>query len=144
MKCQSHRASFWFKHVVTNYRKLKINGRMYVCQNHWKPIIWIKSLNGNFMFCWPCILVIILDSDQLEAHLLYFAICLLQSATCFEHQEVELYWCSIWYHPLSQWPSGAQVEREQFSLSLCTGWPLTERMILDAASVQFNLLMMSI
>jgi hypothetical protein len=23
------------------------------------------------------------------------------------HQEVELYWCSIWYRPLSQWPSGA-------------------------------------
>jgi len=28
------------------------------------------------------------------------------------HQEVEVYWCSIWYRPLSQWPSGAQVERE--------------------------------
>ena len=27
-------------------------------------------------------------------------------------QEDELYWCSIWYRPLSQWPSGAQVERE--------------------------------
>ena len=27
------------------------------------------------------------------------------------HQEVELYWCSIRYHPLSQWPFGAQVER---------------------------------
>jgi len=25
------------------------------------------------------------------------------------HQEVELYWCSIWYRPLSKWPSGAQV-----------------------------------
>ena len=32
------------------------------------------------------------------------------------HQEVELYWCSIWYRPLFQWPSGKQVERElQFS-----------------------------
>ena len=29
---------------------------------------------------------------------------------------------------LSQWPSGAQVERElsEFSLNLLTGWPLTE------------------
>ena len=26
------------------------------------------------------------------------------------HQEVELYWCSIWYRPLSQWLSGAQFE----------------------------------
>jgi len=26
------------------------------------------------------------------------------------HQEVELYWCSIWYRPLSHWPSGAQVD----------------------------------
>ena len=28
------------------------------------------------------------------------------------HQEAKLYRCSIWYRPLSQWPSGAQVERE--------------------------------
>ena len=28
------------------------------------------------------------------------------------HQEAELYFCSIWYRSLSQWPSGAQVERE--------------------------------
>ena len=27
-------------------------------------------------------------------------------------QEAELYWCSIWYRPLIQWPSGAQTERE--------------------------------
>ena len=33
------------------------------------------------------------------------------------HQEVEFYWYSIWYRPLSQWPSGAQVERE---LLCCT------------------------
>jgi len=25
------------------------------------------------------------------------------------HQEAELYWCSIWYRPLSQWPYGAQL-----------------------------------
>jgi len=47
MNCQSHHASFWFKHVVTNSRKLKINGRMCVCQNHWKPIIWVNSWNGS-------------------------------------------------------------------------------------------------
>ena len=35
------------------------------------------------------------------------------------NQEVELYWCSIWYRPLSQWPSGAQVGREQSSLPTC-------------------------
>jgi len=53
------------------------------------------------------------------------------------HQEGKLYWCSICYRPLSQWPSGAQVERE------LTGWPLTERTILDAASIQFSILMMT-
>jgi hypothetical protein len=36
---------------------------------------------------------------------------------------------------LSQWPSGAQV---------CTGRPLNERTIPDAASIQFILLMISI
>ena len=30
-------------------------------------------------------LSIILDNDQLDAHLLYFTICPLQSSTCFEH-----------------------------------------------------------
>jgi len=30
-------------------------------------------------------LSISLDIDQLDAHLLYFTICLLQSSTCFEH-----------------------------------------------------------
>ena len=34
------------------------------------------------------------------------------------HQEAELYLCSIWYRPLSQWPSGAQVERELLRSSL--------------------------
>jgi len=43
------------------------------------------------------------------------------------HQEAKLYRCSIWYHPLSQWPSSAQVERT----------------IPDAASIQFSLLKMS-
>jgi len=32
------------------------------------------------------------------------------------HQEVELYLCNIWYRPLSQWPSGAQVGRELVGL----------------------------
>ena len=59
---------------------------------------------------------IILDNDQLDAHLLYFTIQLLQSSTCVRalyahHQEVELYWCSVWYRPLSQWPSGVPVHR---------------------------------
>jgi len=46
---------------------------------------------------------------------------------------------------LSQWQYGAQVERVEFSLNLCTGRSLTERLITDpAASIQFNLLMMSI
>ena len=39
------------------------------------------------------------------------------------HQEVELYWCSIWYRPLSQWPSGAQVEKELQSSSVSTCAP---------------------
>ena len=39
---------------------------------------------------------IILDNDQLDTHLLYFTIRLLQSSKCFEqrrvhHQEVKLY-----------------------------------------------------
>jgi len=43
--------------------------------------------------------------------------------------------------------SGYPVHRSRekwFSLNLCIGWPLTERTIPDAASLQFILLMMSI
>ena len=46
---------------------------------------------------------------------------------------------------LSKWTSGAQVEREQSSLSTCApDGHLLRVTIPDAASVQFNLLMMSI
>ena len=34
--------------------------------------------------------------------------------TCY-HQEDEQYWCNIWYGPVSQWPSRAQVEIEPVS-----------------------------
>ena len=44
---------------------------------------------------------------------------------------------------LSKWLSGAQVERE-FFLNLCTGGHLLRVTIPDAASIQFNLLMMGI
>ena len=63
------------------------------------------------------------------------------------HQEVELFWCSIWYrHSQSvaiRW-TGWERTALQFSLTLFTGWPLTERSIPDAAPIQFNLLMMNI
>ena len=46
---------------------------------------------------------------------------------------------------LSKWPSGAQVERELRSLSTCDPDDHLLRVpIPDAASVQFNLLMMNI
>jgi hypothetical protein len=47
---------------------------------------------------------------------------------------------------LSKWPSGAQVERELLCSSLSNCAPdghLLRVMIPDAASIQFNLLMMS-
>ena len=46
---------------------------------------------------------------------------------------------------LSKWPSGAQVERELRSLSTCAlDGHLLRVTIPDAASIQFNLLMMNI
>ena len=46
-------------------------------------------------------LSVTLVNDQLEVQFFYFIIRLLESSTRFEqrrahHQEVELYWCSIW------------------------------------------------
>jgi len=46
---------------------------------------------------------------------------------------------------LSKWPSGAQVEEEQSSLSTCSPDRHLLRVAIPyAASIQFNLLMMSI
>jgi hypothetical protein len=74
-------------------------------------------------------LSIILANEQLDAqiliHLLRFSTC-----TCFEqylahHQEVKLYEYSSGIVTLSNWPPGAQVEKELF-FNLCTGRSLTE------------------
>ena len=91
-----------------------------------------------------------LDNDQLDTHLLYFTVRLLRSSTCFEHHMliVRRLNCidAASGVTLSKWLSGTQVEREllQFSLNLCTGRPLTDRTIPDAASMQFSLLMMTL
>ena len=66
----------------------------------------------------------ILDGDERDAHLFYFTIYLLHSSTCFEH-------CML-------------IIRRLNSIDAGTGPPLTESTIPDAASIQFNLLMMSI
>jgi len=65
-------------------------------------------------------LTIILDNDQLDAHLLYFTICPLQSSTCFEHYMLIIRrLIALMQHLVSssQWPSSAQVEGE-YSLNL--------------------------
>jgi len=72
----------------------------------------------------------ILDNDQLDTHLLYFTIRLLWSFTCSEHymliiRRLNYIDAASGIITLSQWPSGAQVEKE-FSLNLCTGRSLTE------------------
>ena len=96
-------------------------------------------------------LSIILDNDQLEAQLLYFTISLLNplhvsSIICSSSGG----WIVLMQHLVSSSQSvairctGWERTAEQFSLNLCTGWPLTGRTIPDAASIQFNLLMMSI
>jgi len=65
-----------------------------------------------------------LDNDQLDTHLLYFTISLLESSTCFEHymliiRRLNCVDAASGIVTLSQWPYGAQVERESSSLSTC-------------------------
>ena len=55
-----------------------------------------------------------LDNDQLDTHLLYFTIRLLQSSTCFEHymliiRRLNCIDAASGIVTLSKWPSGAQV-----------------------------------
>ena len=90
---------------------------------------------------------IILDNDQSEAHLLYFTIYLLHSSTCFEHYMLIIRRLNcIDAAPGIVLPFGGRTVHRtgEFSAILCTVWPLTERTIPDAASIQFSLLKMSI
>ena len=85
---------------------------------------------------------VILDNDQLDAHLLYFTVRPLQSSTCFEHyvliiRKRNCIDAASGIVTLSKWLFGAQVERE-FSLKLRTERPLTERTIPYAASMQLT------
>jgi hypothetical protein len=91
-----------------------------------------------------------LDNEQLVAHLLCFTIRPLQSCTCFEHYMLIIMRLNcidaasgIVSQSVAVRCTGWERTALQFSLNLCTGWPLTERTIPDAASIQFNLMMMS-
>jgi len=82
-----------------------------------------------------------LDNDQLDAHLLYFTIHPLQSSICFKH-------CVLILRRLNCIDAASGIVlsvscRPVHRLMTCTRRPLTERTIPDAASIQFNLLMMS-
>ena len=89
-----------------------------------------------------------LDNDQRDAHLLYFTVYLLHSSTCFEHYMpiIRRLNCIDAASGIVLSVNGRPMHRlGEFSPpNLCTGRPLTERTIPDAASIQFNLLMMSI
>ena len=72
-----------------------------------------------FIFCvlLTAHLSIILDNDQLDTHLLYFTIRLLQTSTCFEHyvhiiRRLNCIDAASGIVTLGKWLSGAQVERE--------------------------------
>jgi len=96
--------------------------------------------------------ILILDNDQLDTHLLYFTIRLLQSSTCFEHylpiiRRLNCIDAASGIVTLIKWTSGAQVEKELFYSSLSTCSPdghLLGATIPDAILIQFNLLTMGV
>ena len=89
--------------------------------------------NQNRCFCvlLTMHLTIILDNDQLDTHLLYFTIRLLQSSTCFKHYMLIIRRlncidaASGIVLSVSDLPVHS-LRENQFSLNLCTGRPLTE------------------
>ena len=76
--------------------------------------------------------------DQRDAHLLYFTIYLLHSSTCFEHYMLiirRLNCVDAASQSVAVWCTGWERTAEQSSPNLCTGRPLTERTIPDAATI---------
>ena len=79
----------------------------------------------NFYVLLVVHLNISLDNDHVDAHLRYFTIRPLQSSTCFEHymliiRRTKCIVAASGIVTLSQWPSGAQVERELLCSSFST------------------------
>ena len=116
----------------------------------WFQEIYVKQDKLFFYILLTVHLSIILDNDQLNTKLLYFTIRLLWSSTCFEHyvliiMRLNCIDAASGIVTLSKWPSGVQFERELSSLSTCApDGHLLRVTIPDAASIQFNLLIMSI
>ena len=108
-----------------------------------------SKLPRNFYVLLTVYLSISLDSDQLDAHLLYFKIRPLQSSTCFEHHMliIRRLNCIDAASVIVLSISGGPVRRLRENFSTVLSQPMhrtaTERTISDAASMQFNLLMMS-
>jgi len=113
----------YFVHLMFIYRRKKPTAADSTICKDWK--------HPNFTNVYVLLTVRlskILDNNQLDTHLLYFTIRLLWSSTCFEHymliiRRLNRIDAAFGIVTLSQWPSGAQVEREQ----VC--WQLANRSI---------------
>ena len=86
----------------------------------------VKFNLQSFIFCWPCISIYLLVSNQFDAQLFYI-IRLFHSSTCFEqtrahHQEVNCINTASGIVRLCKWLSGAQVESV---IQVC--WQLVSR-----------------
>ena len=104
--------------------------------------IWYTA-NYSFYILLTVHLSIILDNDQLDTHLIYFTIRSLQSSTCFDHYMLIIRSLNCINAASVIILSVSDLPVHKFSLNLRTGRPLTDRTIPDAASIHFNLLMMS-
>ena len=126
--------------------------------NHWKFVSSSQRFVSSVILVYCVVgtkvgIHIQLRQWPIDVPLLYFTTRPLQSSTCFEHYMliIKRLNCIDAASGIVLSVSGRPVHRlrelvgvsNQFSLNLCTGRPLTERTIPDAASVQFNLLMMS-
>ena len=76
------------------------------------------------------------DNDQLDTHLLYFTIRLLQSSTCFEHYMLII-------RRLNCIDAASDIVTANYILVFLDNSLVFRVTIPDAASIQFNLLMMS-
>ena len=79
------------------------DNEIYLLIKYIKMVLWREVKRLSYIQDARCLMVKSLYNDHLDTHYLYFTVrpVLYVRGLLAHHQELELYWCSIWYRTLS-------------------------------------------